>query len=202
MQGATVIAHSEAARRLEEDLVRREEPLDHRLPTERVTDRRILHVSGHEVRIFHLPAAHTDGDLVVHFVDANVIQTGDLFVQGSFPYISGGSGGSISGYIAAQEKILQLCDAHTRLIPGHGEVTDADELKATLAMLKTARDRVAKLKDRGQSLEQVVATDPLGDMQARWATGWITSTKMAEFVYTTLGAPEPAPNERRTSDRE
>jgi len=185
--GARVIAHPNAKRRLEEDLEKREEPLDGRLPTELVDDRRTLTLAAEASRIVHLPLAHTDGDLLVQFVKANVIQTGDLFVNGSFPYISGGSGGSIDGYIAAQEKLLGLCDEHTRLVPGHGEPAGRVELETTLAMLKTARERVAKLKQQGQSLEQVTKADPLADMQAKWGQTWITSPLMAKFIYTTLG---------------
>jgi len=169
-------------------LTKREEPLQHRLPTELVDGERTLALGSEEVRLLHLPRAHTDGDLLVQFVKANVIQTGDLFVNGSFPYISGGSGGSIEGYIAAQEKILALCDDRTRLVPGHGDPAGRAELETTLAMLKTARDRVAKLKQQGQSLEQVMQADPLADMQAKWGQTWITSQLMAKFVYTTLGS--------------
>lgn len=194
--GATVIAQVNAKRRLEEDLVKREEPLTLRLPTELVDDRRVLELASEEVRLIHVPPAHTDGDLLVQFVKANVIHTGDLFVNGAFPYISAGSGGSIDGYIAAQERILALCNDGTRLIPGHGDVAGPAELKTTLTMLKTARARVAGLKQQGKSLEQTMAADPLADMQAKWGTTWITSALMAKFIYSTLGsAAEPRPRQ-------
>lgn len=190
-RGAAIIAHPNAAQRLRVDLGLRQESVEHRLPTKLVDEQLTLTLAKQEVQIFHLPSAHTDGDLVVHFVNANVIHTGDLFVHGSFPFISGGSGGSIDGYIDAQERILALCDAQTRLIPGHGKVARRSDLVVTRDMLITARDRVSALRKKGQSLEQVMESDPLRDMQAKWGQGWITSPLMAKFIYTSLASEPP-----------
>lgn len=185
-RGATIIAHPNTARRLAQDLTRREEPLEGRLPTKLVDQPHTLQLSGQEVRILHMPSAHTDGDLVVVFVDADVIHMGDLFIRGYFPYISQGSGGTIDGYIAAQEKVLALSTEKTRLIPGHGELSRREDLMVTLTMLKTARERVSALKKKGLTLDQVQKADPLADMQSTWGKGWIKSADAAKLIYQTL----------------
>ena len=53
-------------------------------------------------RGIHVRAAHTDGDVFIHFRKANVIHTGDLVFAGMYPFIDINSGGSVAGVIAAR----------------------------------------------------------------------------------------------------
>ena len=79
-----------------------------------------FHLNGGAARILHLPHAHTNGDVVVHFTTLNVIHVGDIMFENMYPFIDLDAGGSIDGAIAAVETILQMIDDDTRVIPGHG----------------------------------------------------------------------------------
>jgi glyoxylase-like metal-dependent hydrolase (beta-lactamase superfamily II) len=181
-----VAATASARDHIRAELEREGTPSPDSLPTRIVDDELRMEFAGERVHAFRVPPAHTDGDLIVHFPDANVIHLGDLFVNGAFPYISKESGGRIDGVIAAQRRVLELCDAETRIVPGHGPVGGRAELTAALHMLETARGRVAGLRRAGRSLEETQEMDPLADLEAAWGGAWIDSRKMAGFVYATL----------------
>jgi glyoxylase-like metal-dependent hydrolase (beta-lactamase superfamily II) len=124
------------------------------LPLVTVRDSLTLHVDGEDVEIFHVDSAHTAGDLVVRFPKANVIHTGDVYEIGAYPFIDLWAGGTIDGLIASNDRILALCDAATRIVPGHGPVSDRAGLEAHRAMLATVRGRVAQALAEGKTAEE------------------------------------------------
>jgi hypothetical protein len=67
-----------------------------------------LQANGETLALQHFAPAHTDTDIYIHFQKANVIQMADLFFNGIYPYIDPGTGGKITGMIAAADKILSL----------------------------------------------------------------------------------------------
>ena len=79
-----------------------------------------FHWNGDEIRVTHVAPAHTDGDSVVRFVKADVVHMGDLFFNGTYPFVDTSSGGRIDGVIAAADRVLALAGPGTRVIPGHG----------------------------------------------------------------------------------
>jgi glyoxylase-like metal-dependent hydrolase (beta-lactamase superfamily II) len=145
-----------------------------------------LHLAEESVEIFHVAPAHTDGDLVVRFPKANVIQTGDTFFRGVYPYIDVAHGGSIDGMIAWYDKLYELCDANTKIIPGHGEVANRDDVRTYQAMLRDLRNRVAKGIAAGQSKEDLIATHPLDDLDKTWGGDVIKQPFILSLVYESL----------------
>jgi len=101
-----------------------------------------FYFNGHTVRAIHTPNAHTDGDSILFFEEANVLHMGDNFFFGLFPYIDVDGGGSIAGMIAAHEKALSLINDETQVIPGHGKLATKADLRKTQDMLKTIEKRV------------------------------------------------------------
>lgn len=101
-----------------------------------------FHYNGEPVMVFHAHNAHTNGDALVYFTQSNVLHTGDVFLNGRYPYIDLDSGGTYSGYINALQRILSLIDDETKVIPGHGEVGSKADVKKSLSMMKALRDRV------------------------------------------------------------
>jgi cyclase len=87
------------------------------LPQQTFTDSYKLQANGETLALQHVAPAHTDSDIYVHFQKANVIQMGDLFFNGMYPYIDPGTGGNINWMIAAADKILSLADT-PRLLRG------------------------------------------------------------------------------------
>src|SRR5882762_1116814 len=112
------------------------------LPIVTFNDSLTFHLNGGDLHAFHVAPAHTDGDVIVHLPGSNVVHTGDTFFNGIYPVIDVSSGGSIDGMIAADERVLALCDGSTRIIPGHGPLGDRVALAAFRDMLVKVRDRI------------------------------------------------------------
>ncbi len=158
------------------------------LPVVTFGDAVSFHLNGEDVRAFHVPHAHTDGDAVIHFRKANVIHAGDIFFNGKYPFIDGDSGGSIAGMLAAMDMILEMSDGATRIIPGHGPMGGRAELEAARRMLADTAGRVRALRDAGKSADEVVAAMPTADYDAQWSTGWFISPEQyARMLYALLG---------------
>jgi len=156
------------------------------LPVVTFSDELTFHVNGHPAMVMHLAAAHTDGDAVVVFPKQNVIDAGDLLFNSLFPFIDLDSGGSVAGYKAGQQRLLDLANDQTRIIPGHGPLASRADLQAALDMLIDAEARVQKLVAAGMSQEQVLEANPLADYHAQWNWGFITTERMTTTLYRSL----------------
>jgi cyclase len=145
-----------------------------------------LQANGEILALQHVAPAHTDSDIYVHFQKANVISMGDLFFNGMYPYIDPGTGGTITGMIAAADKILSLADNYTKIVAGHGPLGNKADLMKSRDMLITSRDRVEKLKSTGKSALEAVAEKPFADLDSVWGKGIINSDQWVQIVYLTL----------------
>ena len=153
------------------------------LPELTFSDAVTFHLNGHTANVFHVANAHTDGDAVIHFPEANIIHTGDVMFNRLFPYIDMPGGGSVAGFIAAQKKIIAMADDNTKIIPGHGELATKADLRVALDMLEDAQARVKALIDAGNSLEEVLAKNPLADYHDVWNWGFITTERMTRSMF-------------------
>lgn len=153
------------------------------LPTVDVNDGDAVEINGLTARLHHTPAAHTNGDIFVVFEDANVIHAGDLLFSGWFPYIDLDNGGTVDGYIAAMQAIVDVADADTQIIPGHGPLSTEADLEASIAMLTEAKARVQALVDQGLNLQQVQDAAPLADFHDEWNWAFITTERMIWTLY-------------------
>ncbi len=153
------------------------------LPVVTFTDAVTFHLNGDEIRAFHVPPSHTDGDSIVHFRKANAFHMGDVFFNTFYPFIDTGSGGSIDGMIAAVERTLPLLDEKTKVIPGHGPLSDKAGVVAYLEMLRGVRAAIVPLIEAGKSVEEVVAAKPTAPYDEKWGNGFIKSDVFAKIVY-------------------
>ena len=191
--GALVLAHENVRRRMSApqfiEFLRRDMPAaaPGALPVVTFSERIAFHINGDEMRIVHVPAAHTDGDAIVFFTRANVVHMGDVFVTYGYPFVDGSSGGSLSGVIAAADLVLAQIDDRTVVIPGHGEPTDRAALRAFRDMLSTVRDRVRERVRRGETLDQILAAKPTADLDARWSGSFVKGDDIVRFAWTDLG---------------
>jgi cyclase len=156
------------------------------LPQQTFGDREKLYYNNDEIELVHTPDAHTDSDLFVHFANGNVIHTGDLWFNGTYPLIDDGTGGTINGMIQGVDQVLALSDDRTKIVPGHGPLGDKTALMKYRAMLAMVANRVEKLKIGGQTLAQVVAAKPTADLDSAWAHGSIQPDMFVTLVYNTL----------------
>lgn len=119
-----------------------------------------LDVGGVEVKLHHFGPGHTDNDLVVHVPSKNLIHTGDLLFHQRHPYIDLDGGASTTGWLASLARVIALCDATTVVIPGHGEITNVEGLKAQVHYFEFARDLIGKAFKAGKTRQEVIAMKP------------------------------------------
>jgi cyclase len=191
--GAGILAHENTRKRLTEthDLLGMHfEPAPPAaLPTETFADRRTVSVNGEQIILAHVPPAHTDTDIMVHFTNANVLHMGDLFFNGSYPFIDASTRGNINGMIGGAARALQMADDRTKIVPGHGPVGDRGALQKYRTMMLTIRDRVRAQKTKGATLEQVQASKPAAEFDAAWGKGMMAGNDFVALVYNTLETP-------------
>jgi glyoxylase-like metal-dependent hydrolase (beta-lactamase superfamily II) len=151
---------------------------------------------GEQIELLYMPAAHSDGDSIVWFRRADVIATGDVFMENTYPIIEAANGGTINGTIDALNRILDTgfvdfrSEGGTMIIPGHGRLCDLSDVGYYRDMVTIIRDRVRDMMAKGMTLEQVKAARPTRDYDGRYgaASGAWTTDMFVEAVYKTLGA--------------
>jgi glyoxylase-like metal-dependent hydrolase (beta-lactamase superfamily II) len=144
------------------------------LPTMTFEETLKLYFGGEEIVLLHFPAAHSDADLAVLLRNANVIHTGDLFASGGFvPPMDAYHGGTIDGWIVAVDELIELTDDRTKVVPGHGPITDRQSLKDFRDVLVAGRGRIAALVSEGKSLEEVLEANPMDDLVGRRNSGFV-----------------------------
>jgi glyoxylase-like metal-dependent hydrolase (beta-lactamase superfamily II) len=161
---STILAHMNVRKRLEGGTGGKTMAKDG-LPIITYDDGVSVHFNGEEIRVFHLPHCHTDGDSLVYFTKSNVVHTGDLYFSGMFPFIDLDGGGSAKGLIAGVEAALERIPADARVIPGHGPVGDTAGLKQYLKFLKDTRGLVAAAVKAGKSLDDMKKANLLKDYE-------------------------------------
>ncbi|WP_417446972.1 MBL fold metallo-hydrolase [Kangiella sp.] len=190
--GTVIVAHDNVRQRMSTGLEmsalgRKVEPSpEAALPVVTFDSEMSLHLNGDEMRVYHVAKAHTDGDAIIYFAKDNVLHMGDTYFNIGYPFIDVSSGGTVDGYIAAVEKGLSLANDDTQIIPGHGPMSNKKELSEFMAMLKDLRSSVAKLKDKGMSLEEVLAEKPSAKYDEENGKNFIKPDQIVTFIYHTL----------------
>ena len=197
--GATVVAHANARRRMSVDRFNETFGTTTKavpaagLPVLTFNDSLTFHLNGLEILVLHLPPGHTDGDAVVWIPGANVLHTGDLLFNGTYPVIDVSAGGSLGGMIRSLDLLLPLVGPATKIVPGHGPLADRAALLRFRGMLLAVRDRVTKLVSEGRTLDQVMEAKPLADLDRVWGTGFMKPATFLQTVYRDLSRPPPPP---------
>jgi glyoxylase-like metal-dependent hydrolase (beta-lactamase superfamily II) len=190
--GAVIVAHENVRKRLSaeqfvEFFKMTVPPLSKSgLPVITFTRDVTFHLNGDETHVFHLEHAHTDGDVVIHFRKSNVIHMGDIYFEGIYPFIDLSAGGSIDGMIEAVGRVLPMIDENTKVIPGHGPLSDRAGLEAYHNMLVAVRDRIYSQIRAGKTLNEVLASKPTRQFDATWGQGFLKPEKFAEIIYDSL----------------
>ena len=188
--GATLMAHENVRTRMgmtfeNKTFGRTTNAVDESLwPTETYDGMNSMSFNGHTINLLHTPSAHTDGDSVVHFVEANTLHMGDNYFNGLFPYIDVDAGGTVAGMIEAHNKALALSNEATRIIPGHGPMASKADLTAARDMLQTIHDRVKARIDAGDSLEAILESNLLQDY-SKYAS-FIDETNMVRITHRSI----------------
>jgi cyclase len=145
-----------------------------------------IRMNGEEVRLIPAPAAHTDGDTFVKFVNADVLMTGDFYRSIQYPNIDRANGGSLPGLINALNAVIANAGPNTKIVPGHGPVVDRAAVTAHRDMVMAIRDKVAPLVRDGQTQEQVVAAKPTADYDTKVQQPGTTADRFVGQLYAEL----------------
>lgn len=191
--GAVIISHENVRKRLSTEQVMKffnsTNPAmpESGLPIITFATSLTFHLNGDSVNIYHVGPAHTDGDVIIQFTKANVIHTGDIVFTDSYPFIDIDNGGSVSGVINATELLMSLSDASTKIIPGHGDLTDKAGLEKYHNMMATIYNRVKQMKAEQRTLEQIQTSQPTAEFDIDYH-GFVSSDKFVEIVFNDLNA--------------
>src|SRR5262245_28004318 len=190
-QAVRIIAHENVVNRMA-SAPRGAEPVvpDRLWPNdEYFTAQKDFSFNGEAVVVYHMPAAHTDGDSIVLFRSSNVLSVGDIFTPGRYPVIDLQNGGSVQGLINALNRILQLTvplkyqEGGTYVVPGHGRICDEADVVEYRDMVTIVRDRVQDLIKKGLTLDQVKTAKPTRDYDTEYSG---SNDAFVEAIYKSL----------------
>lgn len=188
--GATVVAHENVRARMgisfENKLFGRtiEATDPSQWPDLTFSENATFHMNGQTAKVIHTPHAHTDGDAIIYFVEANILHMGDNYFNGMFPYIDVDSGGSLQGMIDSHQVALDLINDETRVIPGHGPLASKADLKGAQTLLIGIQNRVKQRIDIGEDLETILSAKPLAEYSE--FSSFINEDNMVRIAYASL----------------
>ena len=175
--GSTIVAHDVVRDRM----IRQPRDKD-AWPVITFPDKLSLHLNGQDIDLLHFEAGHTDGDVIIHFKQANVFHMGDVFVRYGYPYIDMSNGGNINGLISTVDKVLAIMNDQSLVIPGHGEVCKKDEVKKYRDRLAAIRDKVASALKQGKKPEDLASLGITKAYDAEWGKGFIKGNDFVMVV--------------------
>ena len=146
-----------------------------------------IHMNGETIDIFWPDAAHTDGDSIIYFRNANILHAGDVPSSLRYPNIGVNDGGTVAGMMAAARLVMEVANPQTRIIAGHlGPVVGFAEIERQLDMFETVSGRIQGMIDEGKTLEQILAAKPTAEFDAARAAGAISADQFVTLVHTDL----------------
>ncbi len=186
--GALIVAHANVRKRMTGDqlisFIGATQPASPRaaLPVITVAGEVTFHINGDEVHAFHVPKAHTDGDLIVHFRQSDIVHMGDVYFNGFYPFIDTSSGGSADGVVAAVDRVLALATDKTQIIPGHGPLSTKADLQAYRDMIATVAQRIREQRRAGRTDEQIRVAGLAADYDAKYGGGFIKPERFVQMM--------------------
>lgn len=144
-----------------------------------------VHLNGEDIRALHFPAGHTDGDAIIFFPKNNVVHMGDDFVRYGFPFIDVVSGGSVQGMIAAMERVSTQLPNDVKVIPGHGAISNLDDVREFVKMLKETSAAVQKAIDGHKTVEEM-KQEKILEPWKKWSGDFLDADKFIETLYNSL----------------
>lgn len=192
--GAIIVAHDNTRARMQsEQFVR---IFEHSappspagaLPVVTFSSEVTFHWNGKTIHGFHIEHAHTDGDVIIQFVEDDVFHMGDTYWTSGYPRIDAGNGGNVKGVIAAARAVLSKAGKNARIIPGHGPVPDAGTrpLESYLAMLESSARAVQELVEQGMDEDAAVAATPTAAFDAEWGQGYVSPERFVRTLWVSL----------------
>ena len=177
---STIVAHTNVRSRLQAG-----GSPDVALPVVTFDDAVSIHFNGEEIRAFHIPHGHTDGDALIHFTGSNVLHMGDDFFAGRFPFVDIDNGGDVEGLAKGISEVLANVPADVHIIPGHGPLSSVDDLRTYHRMITETIAMVRGKIEAGMSSEQVQG-EGVSEEWADWGAGFISTERWLDTVHRSL----------------
>lgn len=144
-----------------------------------------IHFNGEEIKAMHYPHGHTDGDAIIFFAGSNVVHMGDHFFSGMFPFVDLASGGNVEGFIENVETVISELPTDVKIIPGHGPLSNLDDLKNYYQMLVETTEIVRKRIDSGKNLDEI-KSEGLPEKWQSWSGQFISTDRWIDTMYNSL----------------
>jgi cyclase len=142
-------------------------------------------LNGEAIHVVHQPPGYSDADAIVHFHVAHVVYLGNVFPGIGYPEIDPQQRGNLDGWI----KTLEAWSGNDiRVVPARGNPMTGRDVNAYRDMIVAVRDRVRRMIDEGKTEQQVMASHPTAEFDARWGTGRVGSDAFVHGVYNALKA--------------
>jgi cyclase len=116
-----------------------------------------IRMDGETVDLIPVRAAHTDGDTIVRFENADVMMIGDFYRNYGYPFIDPQHGGSFKGVLDALDTVMKIAGPKTTLVPGHGAVIHVPDIAPYRAMIVDLQAKVQQMVHDGKTLQEVLA---------------------------------------------
>ncbi|MCB0489883.1 MAG: MBL fold metallo-hydrolase [Cyclobacteriaceae bacterium] len=188
--GVTIVAHDNVRERMMKEGKVRDRVVPPRdkaaWPVVTFPDRMNIHWNNEDLELYHFNTGHTDGDVIIKFAKANVIHTGDMYVQYGYPFVDTNSGGGINGFIATLDQMLKIMDDNTKIIPGHGELASKKDVQAFRDRLAEIRDGVAAALKKGTKTEDIANLPIASKYDAEWGKGFVKGKDFVMMVAENL----------------
>ena len=147
-----------------------------------------IHLNGEDVELVPVRPAHTDGDLLVRFPKHDILAVGDYYRSEGWPVVDLNNGGKVQGTLEALDATLKLAGPNTRIVPGHGKVTDRAGVAQQRELLIAVRDKVAPLVAAGKTVDEVVAAKPTAAFDAQVPNGAQSAERFVRALYAEIKA--------------
>lgn len=177
---STIVAHTNVRSRLQAG-----GSPDVALPVVTFDDALSIHFNGEEIRAFHIPHGHTDGDALIHFTGSNVLHMGDDFFSGRFPFVDIDNGGDVEGLSKGISEVLANVPADIHIIPGHGPLSSVDDLRTYHRMINETIEMVRGKIEAGMSSEEIQG-EGVSEEWDGWGSGFISTERWLDTVHRSL----------------
>ena len=151
-----------------------------------------LRLNGEIVDLIPVRAAHTGGDTMVRFENADVIMIGDFYRNYGYPFIDTNNGGTLKGALEALDETMKLAGPNTRLIPGHGTIIHRDDIVPYRNMILDIQAKVQQMIREDKSLQEVLAAKVTAPYDAKVPGGLLpagsgtSADRFVSMVYAQL----------------
>ena len=144
-----------------------------------------LHFNNETIKVLHLPNGHTDGDSIIYFTESNVVHMGDHYFAGMFPFVDIATGGNVLSFTDNVKRTIDSVPDDVKIIPGHGPLSNKEELVIYHKMLHDSIQYVKQNVDKGMALEEILEIG-LPEHLKSWETGFIEADKWLTFIYQSI----------------